>query len=628
MDPVLAELADAHGVATWFENSRRERQEIAPDVVRSVLGLLDVDASTPSAAAAALAEQKRRPATGTLILREGQPAPAGGAVTLEDGSAHTGGPLPLGYHTLVEGDVARALIVTPAALPAPPRAWGWMVQLYALHSASSWGMGDFADLAEVVRRAADDGAGFVLLNPLHAPVPGEHVPASPYSPSSRRFVNPLYLRVAEIEGYAAAKSTVDGLRPARTGDLIDYDGVWAAKRAALERLAPKEFAFDDPALRDYATYAALAERHGSDWRRWPEELRRPDSPAVARAREELTELVAFHGWLQSCAEEQLERADRAAADMGIGIVHDLAVGIDPGGADGWLLQDHLAQGVRIGAPPDAFNQLGQDWGLAAWRPDRLDAAGYAPYRDLLRSLFAHAKGLRVDHVAGLWRLWWVPPGGSALDGTYVRYDPAAMVGILALEARRAGAVVVGEDLGTVPPYVTEGLGERNMLGCSVLWFTREAADWDTFLPSAKWPVNSLATVSTHDLPTAPGFLTGEHVRVRDELGVLARPAAEEAAEARKDRDALVELLVTEGFLVDADAPDEEIVVAMHGFLAATPSRLVAIAPYDVIGEVRQPNLPGTVDEYPNWRIPLPVSLDALFDDPRVRRVVSVLRESR
>jgi 4-alpha-glucanotransferase len=167
-----------------------------------------------------------------------------------------------------------------------------------------------------------------------------------------------------------------------------------------------------------------------------------------------------------------------------------------------------------------------------------------------------------------------------------------------------------------------------MLGCSVLWFTREAADWDTFLPSAKWPVNSLATVSTHDLPTAPGFLTGEHVRVRDALGVLARPAAEEAAEARKDRDALVELLVTEGFLADADAPDDEIVVAMHGFLAATPSRLVAIAPYDVIGEVRQPNLPGTVDEYPNWRIPLPVSLSDLFDDPRVRRIVALLRESR
>jgi 4-alpha-glucanotransferase len=626
-DPVLTELADLHGVATWFENSRRERQEISPEVVTSVLGLLDVDASTPSAARAALAAAKNRPARGTVILREGAPAPAG-TITLEDGSAHTGGPLPLGYHTLARDGVERALIVTPAALPAPPRAWGWMVQLYALHSAGSWGMGDFADLTEVVRRASADGAGFVLLNPLHAPVPGVRVPASPYSPSSRRFVNPLYLRVADVDGYAAARPTVDALRPPPTGELIDYDAVWAAKRAALEAMMPADFTVEDPALRDYATYAALAERHGSDWRQWPRELRRPDGPAVAAARGELAELVTFHGWLQRCAEQQLERADRAAADMGIGIVHDLAVGIDPGGADGWLLQDHLAAGVRIGAPPDAFNQRGQDWGLAAWRPDRLDAAGYAPYRDLLRSLFAHAKGLRVDHVAGLWRLWWVPPGGSALDGTYVHYDPAAMVGILALEAQRAGAVVVGEDLGTVPPYVTEGLAERNMLGCSVLWFTREADDWDTFLPSAKWPVNSLATVSTHDLPTAPGFLTGEHVRVRDELGVLTQPVEQEAATARADRDALVRLLVAEGFLADADAPDEEIVAAMHGFLAATPSRLVAIAPYDVIGEVRQPNLPGTVDEYPNWRIPLPMSLSALFEDPRVRRVVSEIRKSR
>jgi 4-alpha-glucanotransferase len=307
--------------------------------------------------------------------------------------------------------------------------------------------------------------------------------------------------------------------------------------------------------------------------------------------------------------------------MAVGVVQDLAVGIDPGGADGWLLQDVLADNVRVGAPPDAFNQLGQDWGLAAWRPDRLAAAGYEPYRDLVRAMLRHAGGLRVDHVAGLWRLWWVPPGGTAADGTYVRYDARAMVGILALEAARAGAVIVGEDLGTVLPEVTAGLATRNMLGCEVLWFARDADG--AFLPPAGWPVNALATISTHDLPTAAGYLTGEHVRVRAELGQLTRPEELERTDADAERGRLLALLRDEG-LISADPSLDELVVALHALLAATPSRLVAVSPYDAIGELRQPNLPGTVDEYPNWRIPLPVPLEDLFDDPRVREVVAIL----
>jgi 4-alpha-glucanotransferase len=311
--------------------------------------------------------------------------------------------------------------------------------------------------------------------------------------------------------------------------------------------------------------------------------------------------------------------------MAIGVVQDLAVGIDPGGADGWLLQDVLASGVRVGAPPDAFNQLGQDWGLATWRPDRLAAAGYQPYRDLVRAMLRHAGGLRVDHVAGLWRLWWVPPGGTAADGTYVRYDARAMVGILALEASRAGAVIVGEDLGTVLPEVTDGLAERNMLGCEVLWFARDAEGG--FLPPGSWPVNALATVSTHDLPTAAGYLTGEHVRVRASLGQLTRPEAEERAEADAERDRLVALLRAEG-LIGPEPTLEELILALHAFLAATPSRLVAASPYDAVGEVRQPNLPGTVEEYPNWRIPFPVPLEDLWDHPVVRQVVDILAARR
>jgi 4-alpha-glucanotransferase len=306
--------------------------------------------------------------------------------------------------------------------------------------------------------------------------------------------------------------------------------------------------------------------------------------------------------------------------MPVGIVHDLAVGIDPSGADGWLLQDVLAAGVHVGAPPDAFNQLGQDWGLAAWRPDQLVGTGYAAYRDMLRRILHRAGGLRVDHIVGLWRLWWVPPGAGPAEGTYVHYDPEAMLGILALEAHRAGAVVVGEDLGTVLPEVTEGLQAQNMLGSAVLWFTK---DDDEYVPSAGYPRNALASISTHDLPTAMGFLTGEHVRVRAELGQLAGPVDEERERADADREQLIALLRDEK-LLGADPTNDEIIVAMHAFLRATPCRLVMASLYDALDEVRQPNLPGTTDQYPNWRIPLPVPLEEIRTDPRIRRIVEVL----
>lgn len=625
-DDVLDRLAAAHGVATRYQNWQGFRVPVARGTVVAVLGLLDVDATTPAAARAALDEVTNRPpATGTIVLTEGETAAVPpGVLRLEDGTERTVAgalpvDLPVGYHTLAHAAGETPVIVTPATLVPAPHTWGWMIQLYALRSGASWGMGDLGDLAALTTRAAADGAGFVLLNPLHAAAPGHPVPASPYSPSSRRFLNPLYLRVADTAAHATAdpalRAELDALRPP-AGDLIDYDAVWAAKSAALERLAPADLRVpEDRALRDFATWCALAETHGRNWREWPGPLRHPSTATGADPRR-----VAFHGWLQQLCDEQLGTARAAAAGMPVGIVQDLAVGIDPGGADGWLLQDVLADGVRVGAPPDAFNQLGQDWGLATWRPDRLAAAGYAPYRDLVRAMLRHAGGLRVDHVAGLWRLWWVPPGATAADGTYVRYDPRAMVGILALEAQRAGAVVVGEDLGTVLPEVTDGLAARNMLGCEVLWFARSPAGG--FLPPADWPVNALGTISTHDLPTAAGYLGGEHVRIRAELGQLGRPEDEERAAAEAERAELISLLRAEGLL------DDDLVLALHRLLAATPSRLVAASPYDAIGELRQPNLPGTTDEYPNWRIPLPVPLEELLDHPRMRAVTEILAARR
>ncbi|MFF5293786.1 4-alpha-glucanotransferase [Paractinoplanes globisporus] len=638
MDADLVALAEAHGVATWYEDWHREHKDVSAESVIGVLGLLGVDATTPAAISSALAAVGERGKSGrlpgTIVVRvgTGRALPAPAVITLEDGRAISDlseipETLPLGWHRLDVGGQEITLVVVPDELPAPPDTWGWMLQLYALHSAGSWGMGDLGDLRTFVGQAGDPG--LILLNPLHAITPTLPVPPSPYAPSSRRFSNPLYLRVDDTAEYRRAdpalRTQVDALRP-RPSKLIDYTAIWQAKRAALELLWPLAGEVDltaDPGLLDFARFCALAELYGANWQEWPPEFRRPDSPAVRAFH---SDRIAFHAWLQRLVKEQLDAVNAAAAERGmpVGIVLDLAVGTDPSGADGWLLQDVLAEGVHVGAPPDAFNQLGQDWGAAAWRPDRLVETGYAAYRDMLRRIFASAGGLRVDHVAGLWRLWWVPPGMGAAGGTYVHYDPEAMLGILALEASRAGAVVIGEDLGTVLPEVTEGLERMNMLGSAVLWFTRDYDDPARgYLPAEEYPRNALATISTHDLPTAAGFLAGEQVKVRAELGQLAGSVADERKAAEKDRAQLKAALRAEG-LITAASTDDEIVVAMHEFLARTPCRFVTASLYDVLGELDQPNLPGTVDEYPNWRMRLALSLEQMAGDSRITRIAGIL----
>ncbi|MFB9925778.1 4-alpha-glucanotransferase [Amycolatopsis halotolerans] len=643
MTPELAELAAAHGVATRYENADQVEVQVDPDVVIAVLAQLDVDAGSPQAIQRELAAVREARASQalppTVVVRAGQGRELGrpATVELEDGTARDVGAtlpadLPLGWHEIVTAEQRVSLAVVPDRLPAVPPAWGWMLQLYALHSERSWGMGDFGDLAEMASRsAAELGAGVLLVNPVQAPVLAHPVERSPYSPSSRRFANPLYLRVADTEAFARAdedtRRQVRALAPDPIGELIDYDAVWTAKRAALELLRPHHpHPVDlDGDLRDFAAFGALAEVHGSDWREWPEPLRDPGSAETAAAREELAERIEFHGWLQQLCHEQLDNVRRAAraAGMPVGVVHDLPVGVHPGGADTWALRNVFAARVRVGAPPDAFNQQGQDWNLPPWRPDRLAEAGYAPFRDVVRGVLRHADGIRVDHVAGMWRLWWIPPGEPAGRGTYVHYDAEAMLGVLALEAHRAGAVVVGEDLGTVEDTVTETMHERGLLSSAVLWFQR---DWDApgkpFVRPDRWDPDAMASISTHDLPTVSGWLDAEHVRVRAGLGQLDRPVEQEYAEAAAERTALLELVASEGI------PDDDLVVALHTLLASAASRLVLTAPADVVGERHQPNLPGTVDEYPNWRIPLPVTVDGFFADPRVRAALAPLAAAR
>jgi 4-alpha-glucanotransferase len=626
IDAELARLAGAHGVATRYHDSERRPVEVTAGAVAAVLAELGVDAGTPAAIEQALAAlDGDGPATRcTVVVPAGRAAPvdAYGELVEADGDrrpvdGEVTADVPPGWYRVEGSGTARFVVVTPPAPERPDPTWGWMVQLYALHSGGSWGVGDLGDLRELVTRSARDlGAGAVLCNPLHAVTPAGRIQPSPYSPSSRRHTNPVYLRVTETKAYLeaddATKAAVDALKPDREPELIAYDEVWDAKIKALELLKPSQKQAGD----DFAVYCALAEVHGADYREWPEELRHPDNPAVQAQAD--PERVSFHAWLQQLCDQQLETARQAAEGMAVGIVHDLPVGVDPGGADAWALQDVLATGVTVGAPPDAFNQQGQNWSLPPWHPRKLAEAGYQPYRELLQAVFRHSQGLRIDHIAGLWRLWWIP-GGDARKGTYVRYDADAMTGILALEAHRAGAVVIGEDLGTVEPAVTETLHANNMLSSAVLWFERD--DNGNLLPQQDWPQEATASISTHDLPTAAGFLRSEHVRVRAELGVLAGDVDAEYANAAKERRELLKVLHE-----NESTAEEDVIVAMHALLAGTPCRLVLASPYDVIGETRQPNLPGTVSEYPNWRIPFPVDLAAFMADPRVSRAVSTMRD--
>ncbi|MGW1294972.1 4-alpha-glucanotransferase [Streptomyces sp. NPDC002533] len=550
------------------------------------------------------------------------------------------------------------LVAAPARVPQPPeRTHGFLVQLYSLLSARSWGMGDLGDLADLAGWAGRSiGSGFVQVNPLHAAVPGKPTDPSPYRPSSRRFPDPVHLHVESIPeyGHVRDRATLDDLRQdaaalseavLNKGALIDRDAVWELKRQALELvvqvpLTPGRraeycdfLAEQGQALEDHALWCALAEVHGPDWHTWPEALRDPRSPGTARARSELLDRVDFHCRLAWLTATQLAAAQRAAEDagMGVGIVHDLAVGVHPAGADTWSQQEAFAHGMSVGAPPDAFNARGQDWGLPPWRPDVLAATGYAAYRGLLRGLLAHAGALRIDHVMGLFRLWWVPEGRPPTDGTYVAYDAEAMLAVLVLEAHRAQAAVVGEDLGTVAPGVREALARRGVLGTSVLWFERDWEGDGRPLAPETWRRDCLATATTHDLPSTAARLTGDHVTLRHRLGLLTRSLEEELTEDATDTAEWLALLARLRMLPEGDGDEEAAVRAVHRFLRSTPALMTGVWLPDTVGDRRPQNLPGTWDQYPNWRLPIadaeghPVTLEEITASPRLHALMEVLR---
>jgi len=692
--PALAELAERYGVSREYWDWQGHRRPVQVSTVQAVLAALDVDTTTDESVRSALTAlddapwQRLLPAV--TVGRAGHPVdvlahvPHGEELTVElateSGAVvpavqidHQVAPrrilgttigearfvlpddLPPGYHTLHarsgSTNATGTVVLAPDRLDLPPQlsaqVWGLMTQLYSVRSRKSWGIGDFGDLAGLAGWGGDLGAEFLLVNPLHAAEPVPPVEDSPYLPTSRRYLNPLYLRVTDVPELAALDATdraqVAALAAGPFDDaagLLDRQASYAAKLAALDLLhaAPRSAARErellefchreGPELRQFGVWSALAEHLAGQV--WPAQLLDPTSPEVAALVEKLSDRVDFFVWLQWLADQQLAAAQAHALDSGmsIGLVTDLAVGVHPAGAEVWTLGPALARGLSVGAPPDAFNQLGQNWSQPPWRPDVLADLGYAPYRAVLRAALRHAGGLRIDHVMGLFRLWCIPEGASPAEGAYLRYDHEAMVSILLLEAQRAGAFVVGEDLGVVEPFVRDYLADRGVLGTSILWFE---TDDGRPRPPETWRELCLASVTTHDLPPTAGYLAGEHVRLRDTLDLLTRSLEEELAVAEQERETFLADLRGRGLIGD-DASEEDTVAALHELLTRSPSRLLGVAVSDLVGDRRTQNQPGTHREYPNWRVPLsgpdgaPLLLEDLPASARARDLAARLRQ--
>lgn len=603
------------GIDDRYADLTGKWHETSPETRAALLAAMGIDPESP--------EEPAQPPVRVISARQPVPISAPAELRLEDGAVlrlEDAVPpnLPLGYHDLcpLDGGPVVRLIVSPQRcfLPEGLRTWGWAVQLYALRSAASWGIGDLDDLARLNRWSAQLRAGIVLINPLPAPNPLLPQEASPYFASSRRFRNPLYLHIETVPGADTAGLDLERIaaagRALNTARRIDRDAVFQLKRAALELLWGRfagDAAFDaycveqGPALREFATYCALAEHHGSTWRAWPSEHRRPDSAAVTRFAAEHAPRVRYHQWLQWLLDQQLARA---AAELPI--MNDLPIGVDPNGADAWAWQGVLAMGVTVGAPPDDYSAEGQDWSLPPFVPHKLQAARYEPFIQTIRANLRRAGALRIDHAMGLFRLFWIPEGASPLHGTYVRYPVEDLLAIIALESHRARAFIVGEDLGTVEPGVREVLADRNVLSYRLLWFEQR--------PPEEYPALALAAVTTHDLPTIAGLWSGADLRCQQEIGL--RPNAR-GANAMRDR-----LRALTG--VTEDAPVAQVIEAAYQVLARAPSAVITATLDDALAVEERPNIPGTTTQWPNWCIALPKSLEALPGDPLASAVARAL----
>lgn len=586
------------------------------------------DPSVARALARVFGENERTTKSGAwddvLVVRSGERVVVGaGELALEDGSfvsvAKKLPPdVPLGYHTmrLFRSGRSVRLIVSPGTCRAPDGRflWGLSAQVYGLRSAGNWGFGDFRDIRDLARWSSTKlGAGLLLIDPVGAVAPTQPQETSPYRPTSRVFLNPLYLRIEEIRGARALAGSLARIarktRQRGRGELIDRDEVFSAKLFALERLfrsfgGSAEFdrfcEREGEPLLDFATFCALSERYGGAFRNWPSEYQDSKDAAVGRFRRNASARIRFHQWVQWNLDEQLRRAGKV-----IPLVRDLPVGVDPDGADVWMSSETFARGASIGAPPDAFNREGQDWGLCAFLPERLRQAGYEPFIRAVRAAFRYGGGLRVDHIMGLFRLYLIPEGNEPKQGAYVRFPARELLDILALESHRAGAFVVGEDLGTVDAAHRRELRRRGVLSSRVAWFEKRSP--------AKYPRQSAASVSTHDLPTIAGVVTGRDLEDQEELGLRGKTDANARLRA--------ELSVLSG--LPPSAPLERIIEATYAALARAPSAVILVSLEDALAVPHRPNVPGVAGP-PNFCRALPVSLERLSTSGLLRRIANVL----
>ena len=537
--------------------------------------------------------------------------------------------LPQGWHRIVArhedgSECSSTLIVVPQRLSCRlddgHKRWGVAAQLYSTRSSGSWGMGDTQDLADLTAIVARDGANFLQVNPLHAPQPCFPQETSPYLPVSRRWASPLYIRPEAIDEYARMDGKERGVitRYAHASrsqeDIIDRDLSWKSKLKALRKIfeIPRSItrqaqfehfcAEGGESLENFALWSALVFENGDV--ELPAPYASINAPEVEQARQRLAGEIEFWQWCQWIVFDQLIRAQESAHRLGMdmGIMSDLAVGVHSLGSEIWSMPEIFAPGMSVGAPPDMYSQQGQNWSQPPWSPRGLAKAGYAPLRDMLRSVLSYSGAVRIDHILGLFRLWWIPEGMEASAGAYVSYDHEAMVGIVLLEAQRAGAVVIGEDLGTVEPWVRGYLNDRGILGTSVLWFEKEGSGWPL------WPDHyrrsCLAAVTTHDLPPTLGYLEGVHTQLRNRLGLLVEDLDQVLEADRVERERMVSRLNEGGFIHNDEPSEEELVMGFHAYLAASPALLLAVSLVDAVGEKAPQNLPGTSDQYPNWCIPL------------------------
>jgi 4-alpha-glucanotransferase len=656
-DKALLALAEAAGLVVDWVDADQRAQRVTPAVLRRILASLELPADSPAQIAQSLAQLQQDAdqlsLPPLLTLDAGTPLDlcahfaAGTPFELlyEDGSRHAGqldhaGRLPgldqIGYPQLCIGDQQLTLAVAPAqgatlselTGSARPSSWGLGVQLYALRRAGDGGIGDTLALEQLIRAAAARGADAVAISPVHAMFSADTRRFSPYSPSSRLFFNILHAAPGSLLGEAKLRRAIDaeGLGPelARLErlELLDWPAAARAKLRLLRRLFRGFGSGDDPHWQDFLDFrrdgAAPLENHcrfealhgvhtrddqPCDWHCWPAQFHQPESPAVARFAAEHADEVSFHAFAQWLISRCLERTQQAArsAGMRIGLINDLAVGADVGGSQAWSRQAELLSTLHIGAPPDILNRSGQNWGLSAFSPRGLHRHGYRAFIEMLRANLAHAGGLRIDHVMGLERLWVIPQGADPADGAYLRYPLHDLLRLLALESSRHQALILGEDLGTVPAGFSAKLAARGGLGMRVLLFERD--EQSNFAPPDAWPADALATTSTHDLPTLSGWWLGRDLDWRQRLGLLDAQALAAARETReRERDGLCAVLATATGMPLSEPPSSaQVLDASIVLLAHTPAPLVLLPMEDVLGLEQQANLPGTFDQHPNWR---------------------------